>query len=154
VTLGHIDIIRRATKLFDRVIVVVMTNFAKKSYVFTPEQRLDFLRRSTAGMERVEVDRYDGLLVDFAQKMGASAIVKGLRAVSDFEDEFQQALTNRRLSPGVETVFLTTSSEYMFLSSSIVRQVCVLGRGIEDFVPGCILDDIVSGIRRSYYSEK
>lgn len=147
VTLGHLDIIRRAAKMFDKVIVVVMTNYAKKDYCFSAEERIDFLRRSTISLENVEIDWYNGLLAEYAREKDAAAIVKGLRAVSDFEYEFQQALTNQRLNPDVETVFLTTSAEYMFLSSSIVKQICALGGDVLDFVPDCILEDIMKRIK-------
>ena len=144
VTLGHLDIIRRAAGLFDRVIVVVMCNYRKKnSSAFTPDERVDFIRRSTTSIENVEVDFYDGLLADYVTKKGACAIVKGLRAVTDFEDEFQQALTNKRLAPDVETVFITTAAENMFLSSSIVKQICELGADISQFVPQEICSEVV-----------
>ena len=99
-------------------------------------------------MPNVEVDFYDGLLAEYARIRKADAIVKGLRAVSDFEDEFQQALTNKQLNPDVETVFVTAGADYMYLSSSIVKQVCELGGDVSDFVPEQVLDDIVKGIRR------
>ncbi|MBQ7653712.1 MAG: pantetheine-phosphate adenylyltransferase, partial [Clostridia bacterium] len=108
VTKGHLDVIRRASKLFDKVIVVVMENVRKKnSNSFTVDERMDFIKRCTADIENVETDSYVGLLADYARKKNASAIVKGLRAVSDFEDEFQQSLTNMKLNPEVETVFIT-----------------------------------------------
>ena len=149
VTYGHLDIIRRASKMFDKVIVVVMTNYAKKDHKhsFSVEERVGFLARCTAEMKNVEVDSYGGLLADYTRKKGAVVIVKGLRAVSDFENEFQQALTNMKLNPGVETIFMTTSAENMFLSSSVVRQICELGGDITDFVPPVIHDDIVKRLQ-------
>ncbi len=147
-TKGHLDILKRATKIFDEVVVVVMTNVKKKnSYSFSVEERVDFLRRCTKGMEKVRVDAYDGLLAEYAKNTGAVAVVKGLRAVSDFEDEFQQSLTNKKLNPELETVFLTAEAENMFLSSSVVKQVCVLGGDISDFVPEEIHSDIVKKLR-------
>lgn len=143
VTMGHLDIIRRGSKMFDKVIVLVMSNFAKKNSSFTPAERVELLLRATADIPNVVVDTYDGLLADYAREVGAVAIVKGLRAVTDFEYEFQQALTNKKLNPDVETVFMTTQAENMFLSSSIVKQICMLGGDVSDFVPGCILEDIV-----------
>lgn len=136
-TLGHLDIIRRSAKMFDRVIVVVMTNYHKKdSYAFTAEERVDLLKRAIGNnLPNVEVDSYNGLLADYAKKHNAIAIVKGLRAVSDFEYEFQQALTNKKLNNEIETVFITTRAENMYLSSSVVKQVCELGGDITDFVP-------------------
>lgn len=149
-TLGHLDIIRRSAKMFDKVIVVVMTNYHKKdSYVFTAEERAELLRRAIGDtMPNVEVDCYDGLLADYAKKRGAIAIVKGLRAVSDFEFEFQQALTNKKLNNDIETVFITTRAENMYLSSSVVKQVCELGGDITDFVPPDIRDDIIKRIKK------
>ena len=145
ITKGHLDIIKRASKLFDRVIVVVMSN-AAKSPLFTQVERMDLLRRAIAeaGIDNVMVDCYDGLLADYVKMRNATAIVKGLRAMSDFEYEFQMALTNRKIYPEAETVFLTTAAENMYLSSSLVKQVGKLGGDISDFVPACILSDITN----------
>lgn len=149
VTQGHMDIIRRSAALFDKVIVVVMTNYHKKnSYAFSAEERVHFLERCTASIPNVEVDAYDGLLAEYARQKGAVAVVKGLRAVSDFEYEFQQALTNQKLNQGLETVFVTATAENMFLSSSVVKQVCELGGDIGNFVPEEIRDDIIQRIKR------
>ena len=147
VTHGHLDIIRRAAALFDKVIVVVMTNSAKQP-LFTKEERIDLLNRSTAGLANVEIDSYGGLLAEYARQKNADVIVKGLRAMSDFEYEFQMALTNRKLNPAAETVFLTTTAEHMYLSSSLVKQVASLGGDITGFVPGCIIGDILKKIGR------
>lgn len=149
VTLGHLDIITRASKLFDRVIVVVMSNSAK-SPLFTQPERMELLLKtiSAAGLDNVTVDCYDGLLADYAKMRNATAIVKGLRAVSDFEYEFQMALTNRKLYPEAETVFLTTSAENLYLSSSLVKQIGRLNGDIADFVPACILSDISEKFRK------
>lgn len=147
VTVGHLDIIKRAAHLFDHVIVAVLVNMEKKPW-FTIEERTDFLRKATANMENVEIAGFDGLLVDFAAQRDAKAIVKGLRAVSDFEYEFQMALTNRKLAPDVETMFLTTSTEHMYLSSSIVKQVGLWGGDISPFVPDCVHDEILMRIRQ------
>lgn len=142
VTHGHLDIIRRAAAMFDKVVVVVMTN-SNKAPMFSREERMDFLRRATQDIPHVEVDAYGGLLADYAREKQATAIVKGLRAMSDFEYEFQMALTNRKLNPHVETVFLTTTAEHMYLSSSLVKQVAQLGGDITGFVPDCIVEDIL-----------
>jgi len=149
VTWGHLDIVRRASQLFDQVIVVVMSN-AAKSPLFSQVERMDLLLRALKeeGLENVAVDCYEGLLADYARMRKATAIVKGLRAMSDFEYEFQMALTNRKLNPDVETVFLTTTAEHMYLSSSLVKQVARLGGDIDDFVPGCILPDITEKLRK------
>lgn len=143
VTMGHLDIMRRASKMFDRVIVAVLVNPSKQPS-FTLEERIDLLSRATAELEEknFEIVGFDGLLADYAKERNATAIVKGLRAVSDFEYEFQMALTNKKLNPELETVFLTTSAENMYLSSSIVKQVAQFGGDISNFVPECILADI------------
>lgn len=148
VTKGHLSVISRASKLFDKVIVVVMVNLKKPVGCFTPLERVDLIKRCVADLPNVEVDYYDGLLAEYARIKNADAIVKGLRAVSDFEDEFQQALTNKQLNPDVETVFVTAGADYMYLSSSIVKQVCELGGDVSRFVPEPVLDDIVKGIRK------
>lgn len=149
VTLGHLDIIARASKLFDKVIVVVMSN-AAKSPLFTQVERMELLQKAIAeaGIANVTVDCYDGLLADYARLRQATAIVKGLRAVSDFEYEFQMALTNRKLYPAAETVFLTTAAENLYLSSSLVKQVARLDGDISDFVPSCILPEIKEKLRK------
>ena len=147
VTLGHLDIIKRASKLFDKVIVAVLLNMDKKTW-FTIGERIDLLKKATADIPNVEIAGFEGLLVDFAKQKEACAIVKGLRAGSDFEYEFQMALTNMKLDSNVETMFLTTSSENMYLSSSIVKQVGLLGGDIKPFVPECVHDEIISRIKQ------
>ena len=141
VTLGHLDIIRRASVMFDRLIVAVMHN-QNKQPMFSVEERMALLRRTTDGLANVEITSFGGLLADYAKQQGACAVVKGLRAVSDFEYEFQMALTNQRLNKGLETVFLTTSSDNMFLSSSVVKDIARFGGDISTLVPSCILNDI------------
>ncbi len=149
-TMGHLDIITRAARLFDEVIVVVMSNIRKKNtYAFTVDERVDFLKRCTRDLKNVKVDSYSGLLAVYAKEAGAVAVVKGLRAVSDFEDEFQQSLTNKKLNPELETVFLTADADNMFLSSSVVKQVCALGGDISDFVPHEISEDIIKKLRNT-----
>ena len=141
VTLGHLDIITRTSRIFDHVIVAVMIN-PNKTTSFTVEERIDLLRRATEGIPGVEVVGFTGLLADYAHRRGATAIVKGLRAVTDFEYEFQMALTNKKLAPDVETLFMTTRSEYMYLSSSMVKQVAMFGGDISEDIPACILEDV------------
>ncbi len=141
VTLGHKDIIERTAELFDKVIVLVMSN-SVKSPLFSLEERMDMIKRCV-NMGNVEVDTYNGLLVNYARENNAVAIVKGLRAVSDFDYEFQQALTNKSLYPEIETVFIAARGENMFLSSSMVKEVCRLGGDVSQFVPGEILDDVI-----------
>ncbi len=140
ITLGHLDIIERASDLFDKVIVLVMNNITK-ACAFTVEERIALIKKCVS-KPNVEVDTYSGLLVNYAQGKGAIAIVKGLRAVSDFDYEFQQALINKSLYPKIETVFLTAKGENMFLSSSMVKEVCYLNGDISSYVPKAIVRDI------------
>ena len=134
--------------MFDKVIVVVMSNAKKiNSTSFTIEERMEMIRRSVADLPNVEVDHSEGLLADYAAEKNASAIVKGLRAVTDFEYEFQMALANKKMNPEVETVFLTTSAENMYLSSSMVKQIASMGGDISDFVPEVIHQDIISRLK-------
>lgn len=148
VTVGHLDIITRASKLFKKVVVVVMSN-AVKSPCFTVEERMDMIRKATAHLDNVEVDAYGGLLAEYAELKQAGVIVKGLRAMSDFEYEFQMALTNRKLNPKVETMFLTTSVDYMYLSSSMVKQIGSMDGDIGDFVPDVIYDFVKQRLSQS-----
>ena len=143
VTKGHLNIIERSAKLFDAVTVLVMVN-PNKTPSFTAQERADFLRRVTGHIPNVKVDVYTGLLAEYAHNVGACTNIKGLRAVTDFEFEFQQALTNKSLCPQLETVFLTAKGENMFLSSSMVKEVCRLDGDISAFVPKEILDDIIA----------
>ena len=141
-TLGHLNIIERASTLFDKVIVAKMVNGSKKS-AFTMEEKADFLRRMTQHLPNVEIDTFGGLLADYVAEKGACAIVKGLRAVSDFEYEFQMALANKKLNEGAETVFLMTDQNYLYLSSTIVRDIARHGGDISGFVSEEIREDIV-----------
>ena len=149
VTSGHLDIIRRSAKLFDKIIVVVMSNYRKiGSYAFTVDERVDFIKRCTKDIPNVSVDSYMGLLADYAKQKNAAAVVKGLRAVSDFEDEFQQALINKKLNGNTETVFMAADTEHMFLSSSMIKQVCMLGGDISLFIPAEISKDIIEKLKK------
>lgn len=147
VTMGHLDIIHRAAPMFDKFIVAVMMNSSKK-YVFNAEKRKEFIQRSIVGIPNVEVVACNELLADFTKKCNASVIVKGLRAVSDFEYEFQMALINKRLNPDVETIFLTTSPDYMFLSSSVVKEVGSYGADVHSLLPPQIEDEVMKAIKR------
>lgn len=147
ITIGHINIISRTAKMFSKVIVVVMINRNKPGGMFSPDERVDFIKRCTIDIPNVEVEYYDGLLADYAVEKGAVAIVKGLRVLSDYEDEFKQALTNKKLAKNVETIFMVTDTEYMFLSSSVVKEICSFGGDISDFVPEEIKQDIIDRIR-------
>ena len=144
ITMGHLDIITRASRLFSRVVVVVMCNDAKKP-MFSLEDRLLMIQKvlDEYHLDNVVVDASDDLLADYTRKIGARAIVKGLRAVSDFEYEFQMALTNKKLNPEADTMFLTTSAENMYLSSSLVKLLAAKNGDIREFVPPVIHKDII-----------
>jgi len=146
VTNGHLDIIERAAKVFGKVIVAVTPN-PLKATLFTVEERLEMLREITSKWPNVEVDSFTGLLVKYAKSRGADVIVKGLRAVSDFEFEFEMALMNRRLEPSIETVFMMTGAEYSYLSSSIVKEVVSLGGSAEGLVPEAVIGRIIEKLR-------
>ncbi|MDR0405297.1 MAG: pantetheine-phosphate adenylyltransferase [Clostridiales bacterium] len=146
-TNGHLDIITRSAKIFDTLIVAVLTN-NNKAPAFSVEERIDFLQRVTAGMENVRIAAFSGLLADFARTRGADVIIKGLRAVSDFEYEFQMALTNSKLNPGAETLFMTTSTDNMYLSSSVVREIAMYGGALDGMVPEEIQTKIYDKLRR------
>ena len=139
-TLGHLDIVETACEIFDKVIVLVMSNSSKNS-VFTVGERIELIRKCVKS-DKVEVDTYNGLLVDYAKNNNATVIVKGLRAVSDFDYEFQQALINKSLYPRIETVFLPARGDNMFLSSSMVKEICRLNGDISPYVPKEIVNDI------------
>ncbi|MEE9465518.1 MAG: pantetheine-phosphate adenylyltransferase, partial [Candidatus Neomarinimicrobiota bacterium] len=134
ITNGHLDVLVRALELFDRVIVTIAVN-PLKTPLFTVEERLDMIRRSTGDLENVEVDYFSGLVVDYAKEKGACAIIRGLRALSDFEVEFQMALLNRDMEKDITTVFLMPHNRYTHLNSSIIREVAGYGRDVSNFVP-------------------
>jgi pantetheine-phosphate adenylyltransferase len=133
-TNGHCDIIRRAARLFDHLIVAVAINPAKTAF-FSVEERVEMLKEIVKDYENIEVDNFEGLLVDYAEKVGAVAIIRGLRALSDFEYEFELALMNRHLNSSVDTIFMMTDEHYSFIRSSLVREVARLGGDISDKVP-------------------
>ncbi|MEA2553193.1 MAG: pantetheine-phosphate adenylyltransferase [Fimbriimonadaceae bacterium] len=144
-TLGHLDVIERASKLFDEVIVAVGMN-PSKNPLLTVEQRIDGLRRSIESGDDAWVDKFSGLLVDYAKRQNASAIIRGLRATADFEYEFQMAMVNRRLEAEIESVFLMTNWEYSYLSSSIVREVAVLGGDISGMVSPAVAELVTEAL--------
>ncbi|NJR50783.1 MAG: pantetheine-phosphate adenylyltransferase [Leptolyngbyaceae cyanobacterium CSU_1_3] len=141
ITLGHLDIITRGTRLCDRVIVAVLRN-PNKVPLFTIQQRMEQIRHATRHLDTVEVDSFEGLTVTYAQLRGATALLRGLRAVSDFEMELQMAHTNKTLIDQIETIFLATSNEYSFLSSSVVKEVAKFGGSIDHLVPQHVALDI------------
>ena len=137
ITNGHLDVIGRALKLFDDVIVAVAHNDEKQP-LFSLEERLDLLRKTAGKIDNVRVAEFEGLLVEFARAEGAGAVIRGLRAVSDFEFEFQMALMNRKLEASVGTIFLMPTEEYTYLSSRIVKEIARLGGDVSAFVPACV----------------
>lgn len=141
VTNGHVDIIERASVICDRLIVAVLVN-GSKNPSFSLEERVDLLNRATAKINNVEVMSFEGLLIDLAKRLGATTIIKGLRAVSDFEYEMQMAHLNKIQDDSIETLFMMTSVNYSFLSSSSVKEIAKLGGSIDDLVPECVKDDI------------
>jgi pantetheine-phosphate adenylyltransferase len=141
VTNGHLDIVKRGLKLFDKIIVTILYNPGKET-LFSVEERLGMLRESMKSLSHIEIDRYDGLLVDYAAKRKANAILRGMRAVSDFEYEFQMALMNRRLNREIQTVFLMTGLRWIFTSSSIIKEAARFGGNIEGMVPPLVLEKL------------
>lgn len=148
VTNGHLDIIRRASKLVDKLVVSVLENPHKKSSLFTVEERIENLKLVTKDIENIEITSFSGLLVDYAQQIDAQVIIRGLRAVTDFESEFQMALTNRSLFPNVETLFIPTSVEYLYLSSSTVKEIAMFGGNICGMVPCEIKESVLEKFRK------
>ena len=147
VTRGHEDIVRRATQLFDRVIVAVAAGHHKKNALFTLPERLDMVREAAKAYPQVEVESYAGLLRDFVVARGAKAVVRGVRAVTDFDYEFQLAGMNRSLMPDVETVFMTPSVKYQFVSSTLVREIALLGGEVDKFVSPAVLDRLMAKVQ-------
>ena len=143
ITLGHLNIIKRAAVCFDKLIVCVMVNSEKDNRgLFTPEERVELLKKATARFPNVEVDYSDGLLAAYAKRRRAHVVVKGLRAVSDFEQEVQMAVINRKLNPRLETMFLASSEKYTYLSSTIVKEMARYGANLGDFLPREIVEDV------------
>lgn len=147
ITNGHLDIIERASKIFDEVIVVVLINPDKEG-LFTIEERVSLIQRVTSSFKNVTVDFYNGLLINFMKDKDSKIIIKGLRAVSDFEYEFQMALMNNKLDNEIETVFMMTSAQYSYLSSSSVKQVAKFGGCIRGLVPDSIIPDVIKKIKK------
>lgn len=133
ITLGHLDILKRASKLFDHVIITLAIN-SNKTPLFSQEERLEFIRDAAKNIPNVSVDSFEGMLITFAEKIGASAVIRGLRAVSDFEFEFQLALMNRKQNEDITTVFLMPNEKYTYLNSSIIREVAKFGGDVSSFI--------------------
>jgi pantetheine-phosphate adenylyltransferase len=143
ITRGHEDLIQRSCEFVDKLVVAVANNSSKKP-LFTPDERVDLIKRATGDNDCLEVRQFQGLLVNFAREVGASLIIRGLRAVSDFEYEFQMALMNRNLSPGLETVFMVPSVETTYISSSIIREIAQFGGNLDGLVHPAVADALRS----------
>jgi pantetheine-phosphate adenylyltransferase len=153
VTFGHLDIIRRSAGLVDELIIGVLVNHAKTP-LFSAEERVNMLKDVTKNLPNVRVESFSGLSVDFLEMCNARFIVRGLRAITDFEYELQMAQTNRIMSPGIDTIFLTTSLEYAYLSSTTVKEVALYGGDISRFVPGIVADKIAERVSHIKKAEK
>ena len=145
ITKGHLNIIERASKIFDKLIVCVMVNATKRP-TFSSAERVALIARVTSHLPNVEVDASEELLADYARRRHSGVIIKGLRAATDFENEFQMALINRKLNPGLDTMFLTAEHQYMFMSSSVIRELAAHGAELSDFLPSEIIPDVKAKI--------
>jgi pantetheine-phosphate adenylyltransferase len=145
ITLGHLNIIKRAARIFDKLYVVVMKN-SDKNPLFTREERVELIRRTVVNFPNIETETSDGLLVRYCREKGATVIVKGLRAVSDFDWEFQMALANRKIDPAIDTLFLASSEKYTYLSSTVVKEMAKYGADLREFVPREIISDITAKV--------
>ncbi len=147
ITLGHLNIIRRAAAIFDKVYVCVMAN-SDKQPMFTKEERVELINRSVSRYENVEVETASGLLVEYAKNKDAHVIIKGLRAVSDFDWEFQMALANRKIDPTIDTLFFASSEKYTYLSSSVVKEMAKYNADLSEFVPREIIHDVLGRMQQ------
>ncbi|MFQ6082569.1 MAG: pantetheine-phosphate adenylyltransferase [Candidatus Aminicenantia bacterium] len=147
ITNGHVDIIERGVKIFDKIIIAALEN-PEKNYFFSVEERVEIIRRIFSNRENIEVESFKGLLVDFAKNKNAQVVIRGLRAISDFEYEFQMALMNRKLNPDIETFFMTPKIDYSYLSSRLVKEIYMLGGCIKDLVPPIVEEELRKKIPR------
>ena len=147
ITNGHLDIIKRSSRIFDKVYVSILVNSSKNS-AFTLEERISMIKEVTAKYDNVEVDSFSGLLVNYLNKKNASVIIRGLRAVSDFEYEFQMALMNHKLEKNIETLFMMTSGKYSYLSSSIVKEIAQYEGNLKDLVPDVLIERIIKKLKK------
>lgn len=154
ITNGHLDIIERSSRIFNKIIVAVLENPEKKNPMFSVEERVNLIKRATENIGNIEVESFKGLLIDYMHKKNANVIVKGLRAMSDFEYEFQMALMNNKLDSEVETLFMMTNSKYSYVSSTSVKQVATYGGCIDDLVPENIILDIKNKVNQKKFSSK
>ncbi len=141
ITCGHLDIIKRSCKVFDKVIVAVLNNGSKKP-MFSVLERMQLINRCIKDLPNCEVDSFDGLLMDYAKKKNADTVIRGLRAISDFEYEFQMALLNKKLNPDIETMFMVTNLNCLYISSSVVKEICLYGGNTQGLVPEEIIEDV------------
>jgi pantetheine-phosphate adenylyltransferase len=149
ITNGHVDLVKRTLRVFDRVIIAIATNPGKDSSLFSLEERLQMVREVFKGLkQRVQADSFQGLLVDYAERKGARVVIRGLRAVSDFEYEFQMAMMNHRLKPHLETFFMMTGESQFYISSRLVKEVASLGGDVSGLVPGNVLTKLVKKLKR------
>jgi len=148
VTNGHIDLITRATKIYDTVIVAVANNVQKEAPLFSVDERLDMLRKATKDIKGVELESFEGLVIKYARKKGVNVLIRGLRMISDFEYEFQMALTNRRLDPAIETVFLMPSESYSYLSSTLIKEAGALDADLSSFVPEFVIKPLKDRLKK------
>ena len=146
-TMGHLDVVERAARIFPELIVAVAA-VTGKSTLFSQKKRVELVRKSVLGLSNVTVTSFDGLLVEYARSQGAGVLIRGLRAFSDFEYEFQMALTNRRLAPDIETLFLMPKQDYSFLSSTNVKQVASLGGDVSEFVPAAVAKALADKLKK------
>ncbi|MCK9555862.1 pantetheine-phosphate adenylyltransferase [bacterium] len=147
VTYGHVDVIERASKIFEELVVAVACNVSKTS-LFSVEERLDHIRGSLNNIKNVTVCSFDGLLVDYAGKINAKVLVRGLRALTDFEYEFQMALTNRKLAENIETIFLMPKEQYSYISSKMIKEIIALGGDVSCFVPSIVKEALIGKMRK------
>lgn len=147
VTCGHLDIIKRSCKLFDKVIVAVLNN-SQKAPMFSVDERVELIKKCTKDIDNCEVQSFSGLLVDFVHQSGAQSVIRGLRAISDFEYEFQMALLNKKLADDIETVFMVTNLNCLYISSSVVKEICHYGGNAEGLIPNEIINDIKDKIEK------
>jgi pantetheine-phosphate adenylyltransferase len=146
VTNGHLDIIHRALEFVDELIIAILTN-PEKQALFSVNERMNMIRKCVTENSRIRIDQFDGLLVEYARKKGAQMIIRGLRAVSDFDYEFQMALMNRRLEPQIETVFLVPAEQYTYVSSRLVKEICLLGGSVQGLVPDAVEKKMIEKFR-------
>ena len=148
ITNGHLDVIERGVRVFDGLVVAVAESSAKKT-LFTPKERIDMIEGVTAHLETVKVESFNSLLIDHMKQRGYKSVLRGLRVISDFENEFQMALTNRKLAPDIETVFLMTSENYAYMSSKLIKEIFMLKGRVDDFVPPLVIKKLEERLERN-----